>query len=149
MIRNFLKVSFRNLIKNPSYSLINIAGLTIGLSSFLFISLFVLDELNYDSFQQDAKQIYRMDFMGVINGSNFDTSLASAPAAETMINEYPEVINATRLRNTGSWLIKREAGDQAFKEEKVIYADKNFFEFFDIKLLNVTRLLVLRDQNRS
>ncbi|MFT4786708.1 MAG: putative ABC transport system permease protein, partial [Cellvibrionaceae bacterium] len=51
MIRNFLKVSFRNLIKNPSYSLINIAGLTIGLSSFLFISLFVLDELNYDSFQ--------------------------------------------------------------------------------------------------
>jgi putative ABC transport system permease protein len=136
MIRNFLKVSFRNLIKNPSYSLINIAGLTIGLSSFLFISLFVLDELNYDSFQGDVKQVYRMDFMGVINGSNFDTSLASAPAAETMINEYPEVINATRLRNTGSWLIKREAGDQAFKEEKVIYADKNFFEFFDIKLLN-------------
>jgi putative ABC transport system permease protein len=136
MIRNFLTVAIRNLIKHPSYSWINISGLTIGLSCFLFIALFVLDELNYDQFQQDIGQIYRMDFLGTINGNTFDTSLASAPTAATMVEEYPEVIASTRLRSTGNWLIKREAGDQAFKEENVIYADKNFFEFFDINLVN-------------
>ena len=136
MIRNFLKVAMRNLVKHPSYSLINISGLTIGLTCFLFITLYVLDELTYDSFQSDIEQIHRMDFLGTINGNTFNTSLASAPTAQTMVAEYPEVQDATRLRPTGNWLVKREAGDQAFKEERVVYADKNFFNFFDIPLLS-------------
>ena len=136
MIRNFLTVAFRNLIKHPSYSLINISGLTLGLTCFSFITLFILDELTYDQNQHDINQIYRMDFLGVINGNTFNTSLASAPTAKTMVDEYPEVEAAIRLRPTGNWLIKREAGDQAFKEERVVFADANFFHFFDINLTN-------------
>jgi putative ABC transport system permease protein len=98
------------------------------------ISLYVVDELSYDTFHSDAEQIYRMDFSGNINGSEFITALASAPAAETMVAEFPEVQDATRLRGTGNWIIKRKNSEDAYNEDKVIYADNNFFTFWDFDL---------------
>lgn len=147
MIKNYLKVALRNLQKHVSYTLINVFGLAIGLSSFLFLALFVVDELTYDQFQKDGDRIYRMDFLGTINGNTFNTSLASAPTAETMVAEYPEVLDATRLRGTGNWLVRRETEDQSFKEENAVFADKNFFTFFDIKLLNGDPLTCLEEPN--
>jgi putative ABC transport system permease protein len=135
MVRNYLKVAFRNLQKHLSYTFINVFGLTIGLTSFLFIVLFVVDELTYDEFQSDIDQIYRMDFAGVINGNTFNTSLASAPTSATMVADFPEVLDAIRMRGTGNWLIKRINEEQSFKEERVVFADKNFFTFFDISLI--------------
>lgn len=99
------------------------------------ISLYVVDELSYDEFQSDVERIHRMDFKGNINGNVFNTALASAPTAQVMVDEYPEVVDATRLRGTGNWLIKKKNSEINFKEENVIYADKNFFTFFDIDLL--------------
>lgn len=147
MIKNYLKVALRNLQKHLSYTLINVFGLAIGLSSFLFLALFVVDEMTYDEFQKDVDQIYRMDFLGTINGNTFNTSLASAPAAETMIAEYPEVVDATRLRGTGNWLVKRINEEQSYREENANYADKNFFTFFDIKLLNGDPVTCLEEPN--
>ncbi|MEQ9007057.1 MAG: ABC transporter permease, partial [Ekhidna sp.] len=91
MIKNYLNVALRNLFKHKFYSLINILGLSIGLTCFLMISLYVVDELSYDNFHSDADRIYRMDFTGNINGSEFITALASAPAGPTMPLEFPEV----------------------------------------------------------
>ena len=135
MVRNYISVAVRNLTKHKFYSLINILGLSIGLTCFLFISLFVIDELSYDDFQHDVDQVYRMDFEGAINGNVFVTALASAPTAATMLADFPEVEDATRMRQTGDWLVKRKQKDITFKEERVVYADKNFFEFFDIRLV--------------
>lgn len=135
MIRNYLAVAFRNLKKQKFYSLINILGLSLGLTCVTMISLYVIDELSYDSFQSDVDQIYRMDFDGNINGNNFNTALASPPAAKTMIADFPQVEDATRLRGTGTYIIRPENSDESFKEKEVIYADKNFFSFFDIDLL--------------
>ncbi|WP_420575588.1 FtsX-like permease family protein [Ekhidna sp.] len=98
------------------------------------ISLYVVDELSYDNFHTDAERIYRMDFSGNINGSEFITALASAPAAETMVAEFPEVEDAVRLRGTGNWIIKRKNTEDAYNEDKVIFADKNFFTFWDFDL---------------
>ncbi len=135
MVRNYFYVAIRNLFKHKFYSLINVLGLSLGLTSVILISLYVLDELNYDSFQSDIGQVYRLDFSGSINGNTFITALASPPAAQVLKDDYPEVIDATRMRMTGNWFIKKKDSEINFKEEKAIYADKNFFTFFDLNVI--------------
>lgn len=135
MIKNYLTVAFRNLTKHKFYALINIFGLSVGLTCFLFIVLYVTDEITYDNFQKDIQQVYRMDFEGNIGGSVFITALASAPTAKTMIADFPEVADAVRMRGTGNWLLRKKSDDITFKEELAVYADKKFFTFFDLPLL--------------
>lgn len=135
MLKNYFNVALRNLFKHKFYSLINILGLSIGLTCFLMISLYVVDELSYDKFHSDANRVYRMDFTGNINGSEFVTALASAPASATMVEEFPEVEDATRLRSTGNWIVKKKNTEDAYNEDAVVYADKNFFQFWDFNLI--------------
>lgn len=135
MIRNYLVVAFRNLRKQKFYSAINILGLSIGLTCFLFIALFVTDEFSYDKSYPYAEQIYRMDFSGSVNGNEFITALMSAPAAATMKADYPEVEDAFRFRTTGNWFVKRKGQELTFKEESAVFADPNFFEFWGIDLI--------------
>lgn len=135
MLKNYFSVAFRNLLKHKFYSIINILGLSIGLVCFLLISLYVTDELSYDSFHTGKESIYRLDFTGNINGSEFITALGSAPAAKTMVADYPEVLDAVRLRSTGNWLVKKKGATENINHERVIYADPNFFEFFTFNLI--------------
>ena len=136
MFKNYVTTALRNLRKHTFYSLINILGLSIGLSCFILIAVYVQDELSYDQMHTDLEQIYRMDFAGSINGTDFNTALASVPAAATMKSEFPEVIEAVRLRGQGDRLIKWKENNQNFKEERVTYADANFFQFFDFEVLS-------------
>lgn len=136
MFKNYVTTALRNLRKHSFYSLINVLGLSIGLSCFILIAVYVQDELNYDKMHSDLEHIYRMDFAGSINGSEFNTALASVPAAETMKSEFPEVIDAVRLRGQGDRLVKWTKNDQNFKEERVTFADANFFQFFDFEVLS-------------
>lgn len=135
MLKNYFNVALRNLVKHKFYSLINILGLSIGLTCFLMISLYVVDELSYDSFHADGERIYRMDFSGNLNGSEFITALASAPAGPTMPEEFPEVESATRIRGTGNWVIKRKNEDNSYNEDEVAFVDQNFFEFWSFNLV--------------
>ncbi|NQZ78043.1 MAG: ABC transporter permease [Ekhidna sp.] len=136
MLKNYINVAFRNLLKHKFYSTINILGLSTGLTCFLLISLYVVDELNYDNFHADADRIYRMDFTGNLNGSEFITSLASAPAGPTMPKEFPEVEEALRMRGTGNWTVRRKQETNAYNQKDVIFSDKNFFTFWDYKLIS-------------
>ena len=135
MFKNYFNVALRNLIKHKFYSLINILGLSIGLTCFLMISLYVVDELNYDKFHADSERIYRLDFTGNINGSEFVTALASAPAGPTLPGEYPEVEEALRIRSVGNRTIRKKDATDAYNEDNVAYVDANFFTFWNYKLL--------------
>ncbi|MFK7952857.1 MAG: ABC transporter permease [Ekhidna sp.] len=135
MFQNYFIVAFRNLIKHKFYSLINILGLSVGLTCFLLISLFVVDELSYDNFHRDIESTYRMDFEGAINGSEFITSLSSTPAAAALLEEYPEVIETVRIRDNSNWLVKRKESEDNYYQEEVAFVDPNFFQFFDFNLI--------------
>ncbi|MDW3191720.1 MAG: ABC transporter permease [Cytophagales bacterium] len=136
MFKNYVTTALRNLRKHSFYSLINILGLSIGLSCFILIAVYVQDEMSYDQMHSDLEHIYRMDFAGNINGSDFNTALASVPAAATMKSEFPEVTETVRLRGQGDRLIKWKKNNQNFKEELVTFADPNFFQFFDFKVIS-------------
>jgi len=135
MLKNYFNVALRNLLKHKFYSLLNIMGLSIGLACFMLISLFIKDELSYDTFNKDYKRMYRMDFAATLNGNDIISAQTGKPVADVLIQDYPEVAETIRLRDYSPWFVKRKEGVETFKEEQVLMADSNFFKFFTVKLV--------------
>ncbi|MFC2136049.1 ABC transporter permease, partial [Bacteroidota bacterium] len=133
MLKNYFKTAFRNLLKFKAFSLINIFGLAIGISIFLIITLFVKDELTYDSFHEKADQIYRIP-MHVKFGET-DINVANTPPilAESLKREFPEIIETTRLMQDLKFVYK---GLEKFKEENFFFADSSIFDVFSINLIH-------------
>ncbi len=133
MLQNFFVNAVRNIRKRSGYILLNIGGLAIGLTSFIFISLYVINELSYDRFHTNYENIYRIKIVGRMAGGELDQAITAAPMAQAMLKDYPEVLQATRVRGWGDWLIR--VGDKKFNEEGVLFADSTFFNVFGFKLL--------------
>ena len=133
MLKNYFKIAWRNLRKHKFYSFINIFGLGIGIAAFLFILLFIQDELSYDRYHQYGDQIIRLDFHAKLGDNEVTSAQNSAPAGPVLTAEYPEVAAFFRFRDRGSYLVTYEKN--TYKEEKVIFADSSFFQFFSIPLI--------------
>src|SRR5512136_2826674 len=133
MIKNFFINAIRNMRKQRGYVLLNVVGLAIGLTSFLFITLHVIHELSYDRFHKNYQNIYRLKVVGVMAGGKLDQAVTAAPMAQAMLNDYPEVLHATRVTQMGAWLIG--FGENRFNEDRVFFADSTFFNVFDFRLL--------------
>lgn len=144
MLKNYINIAFRNLMKYKLYSSLNILGLSVGLSCFMIIFLFVKEELSYDQFHKDANQIYRVDFNATLNGVDHIIAQVGAPFAQAMKNDYPEVLDAVRIRKSGTWFMKVKDTQKVFKEENVLMADSNFFEFFTVRLIQGDPKTVLK-----
>lgn len=133
MIKNFFLTAFRNVFKNWSYTLINILGLSTGIAAVIYISLFVQFELGYDNFHEKGENIYRVGVYGMMMNNEINQAITAAPMAEAMLSDYPEVLNACRIKRAGDWLIRYE--DKKFNEKEFLFADSTFFEIFSFKLL--------------
>ncbi len=133
MLRNYIKIAWRNLIRNKTFTAINIVGLAIGLATCLLIGLFVLDELSYDRFNEKADRIVRVIFRGSIQGGKMNEAHVMPPTAQTLKADYAEVEEATRLRLGGSPVITY--GDKTFRDASIAYVDANFFQVFTLPLL--------------
>ncbi len=143
MIKNFFLTAFRNVFKNWTYSIINILGLSTGLAAIIYIALFVQFELGYDKLHDKADQIYRVGVYGMMMNNEINQAVTSAPMAEAMIRDYPEVMNACRVKESGDWLIRYE--DKKFNEKKFLFADSTFFDIFSFKLLEGNPKTVLTE----
>src|SRR5690349_2520002 len=120
MFRSYFQIGFRSLIKNKVYSLINVAGLSIGLACFILIAIYIRHETGYDSTFSKAKNIYRVNTHVDVNGVSNHYPAAHYPAAFDMVADYPEVVNATTLYRTfylSNVLPKIRYGDAVFEEE--------------------------------
>lgn len=133
MIKNYFKVAFRNLFRNKFYSLLNITGLAIGIASCLLIVLFVTDELSYDTYYENSENTYRLTMSGALNGSAFDLALVGPIVGKTMMEDFPEITNYGRFRQSGAPFIKY--GENIFKEDKFAFADNSILEIFGINLI--------------
>ena len=136
MLGNYLKVALRNLLRQKVYALLNILGLAVGIACCLFIFLFVKHELSYDRYHEYAGRIYRVTIDGEIGGSRFDSAALAAPTAPALMEDYPEVLEATRLYQVEGQLERFiKYGEQNFKEPRVIFADGNVFNVFTFSFL--------------
>jgi putative ABC transport system permease protein len=134
MLKNFFINVFRNMRKQRGYLLLNVGGLAIGLTSFMFITLYVIHELSYDRFHKNYENIYSLKVVGRMAGGVLDQAVTAAPMAQAMLSDYPEVLHVTRVTQMGAWLIR--FGENKFNEDGVLFADSTFFSVLDFKLLS-------------
>ncbi|HYM94324.1 MAG TPA: ABC transporter permease, partial [Chitinophagaceae bacterium] len=141
MIKNYFKTALRNLRKNKAFSFINIFGLAIGLTSFMLIAVFVYDELSYDKYPAEARNIYRVILSVTGNGNVAVYPNVDIAVGEGIKNAFPG-IKATARLSTASDFIKYS--DKQFKEDHLAFADSNFLQMFSIPLIegNVSDALV-------
>ena len=134
MLKNYIKIAFRNLIRHKGYTFINIFGLATGIICCLLILVYVQDELSYDKYHEKAEQIYRIVNAGVIRGNQIEIPLVSGPWGPAMVEEFPEVLKAVRIKPPDSrWVIAH--GEKKFPEKGLYFADPTFFEVFDVEMV--------------
>ena len=97
MLSNYLKIAWRNLVKNKIFSFINIIGLASGLTCFILIALYVADELSYDRYNENASRIYRINSDIVFGGNKLHLAVASDPMGAALKNDYPQVEEYVRF----------------------------------------------------
>jgi len=138
MIKNYLKIAFRNLVRHKAFSIINITGLAIGMASSILILLWVNDELSYDRFHSNANQIYRI----VCNADEFKAAVNPAGMPAGLQSEIPSIKNTFRISHEMTILF--EVGDHKFEEPHVFYADSTFFQMFSFALVKGDRATALQ-----
>jgi putative ABC transport system permease protein len=145
MIRNQFIIAFRNLLRNKSFTAINIFGLATGITTCLLILLFVRNELSYDRFNKKADQMVRVVFRGTIQGEKMKEAMVMPPTAQTLKKDYPEVLEATRLRKFDNPRVTYR--EKTFKENSFAYADSNFFQVFTLPFIKGDSKNALREPN--
>ncbi len=131
MLRNYLKVAWRNLVKNKTFSLINIIGLATGLACFLLIALYVLNELSYDRHNKNASRIYRINSDIRFGGDEQRLPVTSDMMGPLLKKDYPQIGEYLRIYNsTGPKLVRK--GNEFINESNVAHADSTLFDVFTL-----------------
>jgi putative ABC transport system permease protein len=143
MFKNYIKIALRNLQKHKMYSSLNIIGLAVGILCSLLISLWVLNELSYDRFHTHADRLYRVEFDQDYSGQLFHVNVSPHPMAPALVEEIPEIKNATRVNRMGELLVKYT--EKTFFEDSVLAVDPSFLEMFSYPLLQGDARTALAD----
>lgn len=141
MLRNYLKIAWRNLMKSKVFSFINVTGLTIGITVCMMIFLFIMNEFSVDNFHKNGKNIYRV--MRSYDASKEPAPWLSGPYATALKSDYPkEIKEAVRIIPTNDLI---SFGNNSFNEKKVYIADPDFFSVFSFPLIKGNVNTVLKD----
>jgi putative ABC transport system permease protein len=134
MLKNYLTIAVRNILKYKFYSATNILGMTIGITACLLLALYVFDEVSFDRFHAKGDRIYQVGLHARIGEQDIQISNTCPPMAAALVEEVPGVEEATRIASLwDAHVIKYK--DKAFTEEKIFYADSNFFSVFSFKIV--------------
>lgn len=135
MLKNYLIISFRNLRKHVSYSIINISGLGLGLATFLLLLIWIQHELSYDQFHTNSARLYRASMEYSFGGQVASTSVSPTALLPTLQKNFAEIENGVRVYNPASYnpfIVKKD--ELIFQEDHFYFADSSFFEIFSYPL---------------
>jgi putative ABC transport system permease protein len=133
MFKAFVKIAFRNFIKDKFFSTINVIGLAVGISVTLVISLFIIHELSFDRFHSKLDRIFRIAMHLEVSGSASDLNSTFPLMRAAILSDVPEIEDATRVYILNGKIFKH--GEKVFTEDKVLFTDTSFFNIFDFGLL--------------
>jgi len=150
MLRNYFVTAIRTLLRNRTFSIINLTGLTIGLAASIMIAMWVFDEISYDSFHENADDTYRVERHINYQGQTFFVPVTGAVYGSTILRDYPEVMNMTRVN---PYELSVEGPDKNIFSEQIHYVDTSFLHMFTFPLkqgdpataLTEPRSLILSD----
>ena len=134
LLGNSFKIVLRKARKNKAYSLINIAGLAIGLACCILIVAYILTELSYDGYHKNASRIVRLGVKADLPGTSITAAVSNTPAAPALVEEYPEILSAVRFRPTSPRTVVRY-GDRQDYEGGIFYADDAVFDVFTFPMV--------------
>lgn len=147
MFKNLIKVALRNIAKEKIYSVINVVGLTIGITCSLFLVLYIMDELSYDSFHEKKDKIYRVVTHFQEPDNTFSWPNAQIPLAQELEENYTEVEKAIRLIPEGRELFVNAEKDRRFYEEEIFFADSSLFEVLSFEFVSGSPSSSLKEPN--
>jgi putative ABC transport system permease protein len=133
MIRSYFSIALRYIIRHKGFSLINLAGLTLGIACSLLIILYVYDELHYDNFHDDADRVYRIGFEGTLQGRKMKSAQTGFPLGPALQKRLPEAESVVRIASWATFPMRYE--ERTFTEPNLLLADSNFFRFFNFRLV--------------
>lgn len=145
MFKNYITIAYRNLIKQPGFSFINIIGLAIGMACSILILLHIEFELSYDSFHPNIDNLYKVVEEQVYSDHVFSVMVTPGPLAPYLAENYPEVKHATRVTEAPRLLFKYK--DKSFYESSAILADSSFLMMFSYELIMGDANTSLSDPN--
>src|SRR5450432_4398658 len=145
MIKNYLKIAWRNLMKYKYISFINLFGLTVGLTCCLLIATYIVNELSFDSYNKNAENVYRMtrSFNNAEGVVSLQLSTVSPPFGYYLPTDFPEIKKMTRLIDNGTTPLKYK--DKLINESDVYFADENLFDVFTLEVLKGDPKTALRE----
>lgn len=133
MIKNLIKTAIRNILKDFGYSSLNIIGLTIGITSALFLIIYVFDEISYDRYHEKADRIYRVSSHISETDDEFTWIVAQIPFGPQVVKDYPEVQASVRFIDFARAPFKYN--DREFYEENFFYVDSAVFDVFTYRFI--------------
>lgn len=133
MFRNYFKIAVRNLRKNKAVTGINIAGLAIGITCFILLSLFTLAELSHDTYNNNYRDIYRVYTRININGIEMVSAKTPPSLGETFTRDFPEVISHATVGYYRAYMFKNN--EREFREWNIYWADSSFFDVFPLEFI--------------
>lgn len=145
MFKNYIKIAFRNLLKNKGFTFINIFGLALGLATCLLIVFYVFDELSYDRFNIRHDRIYRINTDLKVGTNETSFAITAPSVGETLVKEFPEVESATRIGQGVNIHFKK--GNEVFDEKRAFYCDNAIFDIFTLPLLQGDAKTALKEAN--
>jgi len=145
MIKNYLKIALRNIIKHKGISSINIVGLAIGIACSILILLFVAHELSYDKFHEKADRIYRLAIRASIGDTKINQTYSSSETFRRLLVDFPEIEKGVKILRLGKTPVT--LGEQTFYESGFFAVDSTFYEVFSIPLLHGNPHTVLKEPN--
>ena len=132
MVEHYLKVTFRHIRKHLLISILNIAGLAIGIASFVLIMLYVNHELNYDSYNEHFDDIYRVAVDAKLGNTVIRQTYTPARMPLALYDEYPEIRAITRIFDP---TLTVKIGDLIYNEDQIAAVDSTFTEIFTLSFL--------------
>ncbi|HEY4111167.1 ABC transporter permease [Puia sp.] len=145
MLKNYLKIAFRNMAKYRVISFINLFGLTVGLSCCLLILTYILHEESYDKYNSKADRIWRVtrSFNNKDGIVSLHLGAVAPPFGPLLQNDFPDIQKVTRLLPSGTSPVRYE--EKLFNEDNIFFADNNLFNVFDVHLIKGDRTNALTD----
>jgi len=151
MLKNYLRIAIRSLIKQKVYTIINVLGLSTGIASCILIVMFVTNEFSYDSFHANADNIYKVALERKYPNHSTNYAIIPHSYADVMQHDFPEVASVIKMGGPINQVVvnyKDERDEvKQFEEDFIMAADSNFFTFFSIRVLKGDPKKVLLQQN--
>lgn len=149
MIRNYIKIAWRNILRHKTNSFLNILGLAIGLTSVMLIALYIQSELSYDKSFADADRIYRVNINGKMGDNAFRAGYTPPPAGAALVDNFSEIESATRMYQPSDALMEYTAGatPKVFNETEIFAVDPNFLEVLNYPLASGDPATCLKELN--